>query len=102
MKISYEGIPMANTALIQVRVDPHLKSDAEHALADNGLDIATAIRMFLTKVRRVHGIPFTVRAYSDETLAAMEEAEAISRDPGAKSYSSFSELLEEVKAENGA
>jgi DNA-damage-inducible protein J len=89
---------MANTALIQVRVDPTLKSEAEHVLSDNGLDIATAIRMFLTKVRRVQGIPFDVRTYSSETLAAMEEANALAHDPTAKTYSSFDELLAEVKA----
>jgi DNA-damage-inducible protein J len=88
-----------NTALIQVRVEPDLKEDVESILSDNGLDIPTAIRMFLAKVRRVQGLPFEVRTYSAETLAAFEEAELISRDPRVKTYSSFAEMLAEAEAD---
>ena len=88
-----------NTALIQARVEPELKEDVESILHDNGLDIPTAIRIFFAKIRRVQGLPFDVRTYSDETLAALEEAEVISRDPKAKTYSSFAEILDEAKAE---
>ena len=88
-----------NTALVQARVEPELKEDVESILRDNGLDIPTAIRIFFTKIRRVQGLPFEVRTYSDETLAALEEAEVISRDPKAKTYSSFAEILDEAKIE---
>jgi DNA-damage-inducible protein J len=88
-----------NTALIQVRVEPDLKDDVEGILNDNGLDIPTAIRMFFAKIRRVQGLPFEVRTLSAETLAALEEAEFISRDPKAKSYSSFAEILTEAKVD---
>jgi DNA-damage-inducible protein J len=89
----------SNTALIQVRVEPDLKNDVEGILHDNGLDIPTAIRMFFAKIRRVQGLPFEVRTYNAETLAAFEEAELVSRDPRAKSYSSFAEILAEAEAE---
>ena len=89
----------SNTALIQVRVEPELKEDVEDILNDNGLDIPTAIRMFFAKIRRVRGLPFEVRTYSAETLAAFEEAELISRDTYAKTFSSFAEMLNEAKVE---
>ena len=89
----------SNTALVQARVEPELKEDVELILSENGLDIPTAIRMYFTKIRRVQGLPFEVRTYSAETIAALEEAELISRDPGAKTYTSFAEILDEAKAE---
>jgi DNA-damage-inducible protein J len=88
-----------NTALIQIRVEPGLKEDVEGILNDNGLDIPTAIRMYFAKIRRVQGLPFEVRSYSAETLAALEEAELISCDTRAKTYSSFDEILAEARSE---
>jgi len=87
---------MANSALIQVRVEPELKNDVGDTLASNGLDIPTAIRMFLTKVQQVGGIPFEVRTYNAKTIAAMEEANRVAVDPHAKSYKSFGELLADI------
>lgn len=90
---------MSNSALIQVRVEPELKTDVDSILSANGLDIPTAIRIFLTKVRRVGGIPFEVKAYNSETIAAMEEANRIASDPQAKSYRSFNELLADLETD---
>ena len=84
---------MASTALVQARVEPGIRDSASAILAECGLDIPTAIRMFLTKVTQVGGIPFEVRSYNAETLAAMEEANRIAGDPTTPTYSSFSELL---------
>jgi len=89
---------MANTALIQARIEPELKNDVEVILDANGLDIPTSIRMFLTKVRQVGGIPFDVRTYNAETIAAMEEASRIARDPDVMSYGNFAEMLADIKA----
>jgi DNA-damage-inducible protein J len=89
----------SNTALVQARVEPELKEDVEKILNDNGLDIPTAIRMLFAKIRHVKGLPFEVRSYSTETIAALEEADLISRDPKARTYSSFAEILAEAEAE---
>ena len=35
-----------------------------------------------------------------DTIAAIKEAEALKKDPNRKTYSSFSEFLEELEAEN--
>ena len=88
-----------NTALVQARVEPELKEDVESILNDNGLDIPTAIRIFFSKIRKVQGLPFEVRSYNAETLAAFEEAELLARDPRARTYSSFQEILDEVEVE---
>jgi DNA-damage-inducible protein J len=91
---------MGNTALIQARVEPDLKDAVDVILADNGLDIPTAIRIYFAKILRVGGIPFDVRTYNAETIAAMEEANRVSRDPNAKSYSSFAELVADLDSDD--
>jgi addiction module RelB/DinJ family antitoxin len=51
---------MANTALVQAKIEPELKISAEKYLNDFGLDISTAIRIFLKKVVQEEGIPFRI------------------------------------------
>jgi addiction module RelB/DinJ family antitoxin len=51
---------MKNTALVQSKVPVEVKESAEKILNDFGLDISTAIRMFLIKVKQTQSIPFSV------------------------------------------
>lgn len=44
--------------ILQVRIDEDLKESADFVLKTVGLDLSTAIRMFLLKVVRTGGIPF--------------------------------------------
>lgn len=85
-------------ALVQARVDADLKENVDIVLQENGLDIPTAIRMFMSKILQVGGIPFDVRRPSipDDLAEAMEEANRLARDPNVKRYSSFAELLEDI------
>jgi DNA-damage-inducible protein J len=91
---------MGNTALVQARVEPDVRDAVDSILSDNGLDIPTAIRIYFAKILRVGGIPFEVRSYSAETIAAMEEANRISRDPDAKSYASFADLMDDLNSDD--
>lgn len=45
---------------IQVRVDPILKAEAEQLFSDIGLDMPTAIRLFLKQSVINNGIPFSL------------------------------------------
>jgi addiction module antitoxin, RelB/DinJ family len=45
---------------IQVRVDPALKAEAEQLFSDIGLDMPTAIRLFLKQSVINNGIPFAL------------------------------------------
>lgn len=89
---------MAQNTLIQVRVEDSLKKDADALFSDLGLDTPTAIRIFLKQAIKRHGLPFEVTQPTPnaETLAAMEEADALSKDPNAKRYHSVEELFEEL------
>lgn len=50
--------PMSTT--IQVRTDAELKKDVQHILSGLGLDLSTAINMYLSQIRQTGGIPFNV------------------------------------------
>ena len=45
---------------LQVRVDSGLKAEAEQLFIDIGLDIASAVRLFLAQSLIKNGLPFTV------------------------------------------
>lgn len=45
---------------IQLRLDGHLKQSAESVLNELGLDIPTALRLFLKKVVKTKAIPFRI------------------------------------------
>ena len=75
---------MKNTVLVQSKVPLTVKENAEKILNDFGLDISTAIRMFLIKVKDTHSIPFTIgydnnngvsKELSDYLLAAKRDIE---------------------------
>ena len=45
---------------IQVRVDSTLKAEAEQLFSDMGLDMPTAVRLFLKQALIYNGLPFAV------------------------------------------
>jgi addiction module RelB/DinJ family antitoxin len=47
-------------SLIQIRIDRPLKEDVAKIFSSLGIDISTAVRMFLQRCRRVKGIPFAL------------------------------------------
>jgi DNA-damage-inducible protein J len=51
---------MAQTSLIQVRVETELKRQAEELFADLGLDTPSAIRLFLKQAIAKDSIPFPI------------------------------------------
>ena len=46
------------TSLLQVRVDDSLKDEAAQVFENLGIDISTAVRMFLKRAVMENGIPF--------------------------------------------
>lgn len=47
----------ARTTMLHVRVDEQLKAQATEVLADVGLTVSDAVRIFLTRVTREGGLP---------------------------------------------
>ena len=87
------------TANFTVRLDSNLKKQSESMYNELGLNLTTAINVFLRKSIAVGGFPFDVRMEepNKETLMALLEAEKISKGPEAKGYSDVEAALKELK-----
>lgn len=90
---------MAGTTNFTVRMDADLKKDCEALYSDLGMNLTTAINVFLRQSLRIGGLPFELRTErpNKETMAAMLEAERIAHDPNVKHYSDVEEALRELK-----
>jgi DNA-damage-inducible protein J len=62
------------SAEIRSRIEPELKEGATRVLADCGLNLSDAIRLFLRQVVINNGLPFEIKIPNAITRAAMEEA----------------------------
>lgn len=90
------------TTNINVRVDSALKQEAEALFNDLGLNMSSAINMFLRSAINYNGIPFEIKRLTPnaETRAALDEYEEMKKNPGNyKRYESFDEVLDEVFAD---
>lgn len=87
----------AKSAEIRSRIEPDLKQQSTEVLADLGLDLSAAIRLFLRQVVEVGGLPFEVRKPTPETTAAMTEA----RNMSAARYGSAKELFDALDKKTG-
>ena len=67
---------MANSQLVQARVDKEIKEEAAAVLAAMGLSVSDAVRLLLTRVAREKALPFTPLVPNATTVAAMREARA--------------------------
>ena len=90
---------MANTTNFTVRMDSNIKKQCEAMYGELGLNLTTAINVFLRQSLRVGGFPFDIRLNTPtkETVAAMQEAERIAKDPSTKRYNDIEEALKALK-----
>ena len=90
---------MATTTNFSVRMDSDIKKQCEAIYGELGINLTTAINVFLRQSLRAGGFPFDVRLDqpNKETMAAMLEAERIARDPPVKRYSDVEEALRALK-----
>ena len=90
---------MANTTNFSVRMDSDIKRQCEMLYGELGVNLTTAINVFLRQSLRAGGFPFDVRLDHPrkETVAAMLEAERIAHDSSVKRYSDVEEALRELK-----
>lgn len=82
------------TAPTQIRIDADIKKRAIDLFDDLGLDMSSAVNLFLHQCVLRGGLPFSVEMprYNQRTLDAMDEAKRISHDPDVKGYTSMEEL----------
>ena len=82
------------TTPTQIRIDADIKKQAIDLFNDLGLDMSSAVNLFLHQCVLRGGLPFSVEMprYNQHTLDAMDEARRISRDPDVRGYTSMDDL----------
>lgn len=94
---------MPKTANINLRIEPNVKAQAEAVFSSLGISVTDAINVFLHASIMEGGFPFQPKQprYNRETLMAMQEARDIMTGKvEAKRYSSLTDLLAEIDAED--
>ncbi|KRK79095.1 type II toxin-antitoxin system RelB/DinJ family antitoxin [Companilactobacillus nodensis] len=61
-------------ARISLRIDPELKKDAQDLYSDLGLDLTTAVTMFLKQSVREQALPFKPELEDPESVQARKDA----------------------------
>lgn len=86
---------MAATTPTQIRIDKNVKEQANALFANLGLDMSSAVNMFLRQCILRGGLPFAVEMpqYNQETLNAMTEARKISKDSSVSGYNNMADLI---------
>lgn len=86
------------TTNFSVRLDSDLKKQSEALYGELGVNLTTAINVFLRKSLKVGGFPFEVRndEPNRETKLALLEAEKLSKDPNVKGLD-VEDALRELK-----
>ncbi len=84
---------MATTNL-NIRVDKDIKEQADRIYSELGMNMTTAINIFLRTTIREHGIPFALKldVPNEVTAAAIEEGRRIASDRSVKGYTDMDEL----------
>jgi DNA-damage-inducible protein J len=83
---------------VSFRIDTDVKNQADMLFAQLGMNMTTAFNIFLRQAVREGGIPFAVSLNKPNatTIAAMIEAEQLTKDPNTKRFKSVDELFEEL------
>ncbi len=88
------------TTNISIRMDSNLKAQADALFGELGMNLSTAVNIFVRQSLREGRIPFDVSLNqpNKETIAAMLEAKRIAKDPSVKGYNDLDELFADLKA----
>ena len=89
---------MAKTTNLNIRIDEELKSKAEAIFKELGLNMSTAINMFLRYSVRYGGIPFDLRIEkpNEKTQSAIDDVD--NNRNMSKTFDSVSALMEDLNA----
>ena len=90
------------TTPTQIRIDSTVKEQATILFSELGMDMSSAVNIFLRQCILRGGLPFSVELpkYNQATLDAMAEARRISGDPNVKGYNSMEELKAALEADD--
>ena len=83
-----------------ISLDPELKEKAIKLFSNFGLDLSTAITLFLSQSVREEKIPFEIRMNipNQETIEALKEKEVMKDKKKYKRYDSFEKIIKETES----
>jgi DNA-damage-inducible protein J len=83
-----------------IRMDTEIKKQAEALFSELGLNMTTAVNMFLRQAVRQHGIPFELKidAPNAETLVAMSDVN--NHHNMSQKYSNTTDVMEALNADH--
>lgn len=79
---------------LNIRTDKEVKLAAEKIFEELGLNMTTAVNIFLRQTIRENGIPFELKLNTpnDVTASAIEEGRKLAYDKSAKGYTNMDDL----------
>lgn len=88
------------TTTVNVRMNAELKKQAEELFGELGMNLTTAVNIFIRQSLRQGGIPFNVSLDEPnrETVSAMLEAKRIAGDGNVKGYRDLNALFKDLDA----
>lgn len=86
---------MSKNASLNIRTTEEIKKAAEAVLDGLGLNISSAVNLFLKQVINYRGIPFELRLPNQETLQAMDD---INHGRDLESADTVEEMLQKIGA----
>ena len=90
------------TTNLNIRVDSALKQECDNLFKNLGLNMSTAINMFLNQCVKTSSIPFKIeeKKPSKELMKALKELDYMTKHPEKyKSYDSLDELFRDLDSE---
>lgn len=83
-----------STTNLNIRTDKDVKEKAEKIFNELGLNMTSAVNIFLRTAVRERGIPFELKldVPNETTIAAIEEGRKMASDPSSPRYSNIDEL----------
>ncbi len=84
---------------LNIRIDRKIKDQAEILFAELGLNMTTAINIFLRTVVRENRIPFELKLEkpNEFTVAAIKEGRKIAYDDSINGYSNIDDLMKALE-----
>lgn len=88
-----------STTNLNIRTDKDVKEKAEKIFNELGLNMTSAVNIFLRTAIRERGIPFELKldVPNETTIAAIEEGRKMASDSSSSRYSNIDELRDALE-----
>lgn len=93
-----EAVSNMTTTNFSIRLDVEVKKRSEAMLNEMGLNISTAVNVFLRQMLRQGKIPFEIGVDipTAETKEALEEARRLAADPNVQGYTDVHKMFTDI------